>query len=330
MATGSSGEFRTGFPKFSDDPGDYVGWRTLQTSLFMEDKLHKVLLGVEKAPSDPGPSATPDQTSAYQSALEGYQDKNGHIFTRLMLATSETGGYQSAASQTVQAYAPIGSSYNGDGRGAFLALKRKYQAAGVLATPATASLQLERAVPLQVPIAPATAEETEEPAASYEQEKEPPAAIQYEELVAYTNVFVQWTRQRPPGIRGCSSTPPIRDMHFAMFTDDKSRMRWGIPLKTKDEVTVALETLIKEVADAEGICIGKIHCDGAVDFKGRFLAMCRSIGIAVETSPPYVPQGNAVAERGFGTVIGAARSLMLGAPHLPRQLWAEAVKAAIY
>ena len=134
MATGSSGEIRRGFAKFSGDPGDYVGWRTLQTSLFMEDKLHKVLLGVEKAPTDPGPSATPNQTLAYQTALEGYQDKNGQIFTRLMLATSETGGYQSAASQTVQAYAPIGSSYNGDGRGAFLALERKYQAAGVYRT----------------------------------------------------------------------------------------------------------------------------------------------------------------------------------------------------
>ncbi|CAB1100212.1 unnamed protein product [Ectocarpus sp. CCAP 1310/34] len=73
MATGSSGEIRRGFAKFSGDPGDYVGWRTLQTSLFMEDKLHK-------------------------------------------------------------AYAPIGSSYNGDGRGVFLALDRKYQAAGVYRT----------------------------------------------------------------------------------------------------------------------------------------------------------------------------------------------------
>ncbi|CAB1112895.1 unnamed protein product [Ectocarpus sp. CCAP 1310/34] len=134
MASGSSGKIRRGFAKFSGDPGDYVGWRTLQTSLVMEDKLHKVLLGVEKAPSDLGPSATPDQTSAYQSALEGYQGKNGQIFARLMLATSETGGYQSAASQTVQAYAPIGSSYNGDGRGAFLALERKYQATGVYCT----------------------------------------------------------------------------------------------------------------------------------------------------------------------------------------------------
>lgn len=34
----------------------------------------------------------------------------------------------------------------------------------------------------------------------------------------------------------------------------------------KDGVADALETLIKEVADPEGVCIGKMHCDGAVDF----------------------------------------------------------------
>ncbi|CAB1118547.1 unnamed protein product [Ectocarpus sp. CCAP 1310/34] len=215
----------------------------------------------------------------------------------------------------------------------------------VLAAPATASLPLlEHAVPLQVTIAPATAEQTEEPAASYEQDKfttniqpgdcevcdiskskkasHPPVGRSRSPTRMMLVHLDLWGKHGVPSYSGCQ--------HIEMFTDHKSRMRWGIPLKTKDEVTDALETLIKEVADPEGICIGKIHCDGAADFKGRFLAMCRSFGIAVETSPPYVPQGNAVAERGFGTVIGAARSLMLGATHLPRQLWAEAVKAAIY
>ncbi|CAB1114048.1 unnamed protein product [Ectocarpus sp. CCAP 1310/34] len=87
---------------------------------------------------------------------------------------------------------------------------------------------------------------------------------------------------------------------------------------------------LKQLSDKEGTGIKFTTNIRPADYNGRFLAMCRSFGIAVETSPPYVPQGNAVAERGFGTVIGAARSLMLGAPHLPHQLWAEAVKAAIY
>ena len=32
----------------------------------------------------------------------------------------------------------------------------------------------------------------------------------------------------------------------------------------------------------------------------------------------------------FGTIIGVTRSLLLGAPHPPQKLWAEALKAAVY
>ena len=73
-----------------------------------------------------------------------------------------------------------------------------------------------------------------------------------------------------------------------------------------------------------------VHCDGGAEFKGRFLALCKSLGITVNTSAPYVPEGNAIAERGFGTIIGTTRKLMLGAPHLPGELWAEAFRTAIY
>ena len=58
--------------------------------------------------------------------------------------------------------------------------------------------------------------------------------------------------------------------------------------------------------------------------------MCESLGIIIETNAPYIPQGNAIAERGFGTIVGTARHLLLGVPHLPDRLWAEAFKATIY
>jgi len=115
-----------------------------------------------------------------------------------------------------------------------------------------------------------------------------------------------------------------------MFTDDASRMRFGFPIKTKDETAEALQSLIRDVADPLGQSIGMVHCDGGAEFKGRFLALCQSVGIAVNNSAPYVPQGNAVAERGFGTIIGTARKMLLGAPHLPGELWAIAFQAAIY
>lgn len=51
-----------------------------------------------------------------------------------------------------------------------------------------------------------------------------------------------------------------------MSKDDKSRMRWGIPLKTKDEVAEALQMVIRDVANPEGISIEKVHCDGGREF----------------------------------------------------------------
>ncbi|CAB1110564.1 unnamed protein product [Ectocarpus sp. CCAP 1310/34] len=115
-----------------------------------------------------------------------------------------------------------------------------------------------------------------------------------------------------------------------MFTDDASRMRFGFPIKTKDETAEALQSLFRDVADALGQSIGTVHCDGGAEFKGRFLELCKSVGITDNSSPPYVPKGNAIAERGLGTIIGTMCKMLLGAPHLPGELWAEAFPTAIY
>ena len=55
-----------------------------------------------------------------------------------------------------------------------------------------------------------------------------------------------------------------------------------------------------------------------------------SLGIIIEANVPYIPEGNAVAERGFGTILGTTRRLLLGAPQLPGRLWGDAFEAAIY
>ena len=78
------------------------------------------------------------------------------------------------------------------------------------------------------------------------------------------------------------------------------------------------------------VCIGEINCDGGAEFKGRFQELCVSLGINIETNAPYIPEGNAIAERGFGTIMGTTRRLLLGALHLPGRQWAEAFKATIY
>ena len=130
-----------------------------------------------------------------------------------------------------------------------------------------------------------------------------------------------WVKRSVESYSGCRSA--------VMFTDDQSRMRWGFPIKSKDATAAGLH-LAQEVADPAGLCIGKLHCDGGAEFKGRFQELCVLLGIIIETNAPYIAEGNAIAERGFGTIMGTTCRLLLGAPHLPRRLWAGAFKAAIY
>lgn len=49
----------------------------------------------------------------------------------------------------------------------------------------------------------------------------------------------------------------------------------------------------------------------------------------IETNAPYISQGNAVAERRFGTRIGVARCFMFGNPHVSPKLRPEAGKMGV-
>lgn len=115
-----------------------------------------------------------------------------------------------------------------------------------------------------------------------------------------------------------------------MFTDDKSCMRWGIPIEAKDRVAEALQMVIRDVTNSEGVCNGTsaLRRRGSNYWGGS--KSCASRTELPSKPTPYTSlKGNVVAERGFGTIIGAARSLLLGAPHLRGVLWAKAVKGAI-
>ena len=74
-----------------------------------------------------------------------------------------------------------------------------------------------------------------------------------------------------------------------MLTDDMSRMRWVVIIKTKDEAVDALSQVIQDATDPEGICISKIRCDGGGEFRGRFQALTESLGIPIEANVPYIP-----------------------------------------
>ena len=95
-----------------------------------EAGLGKVMSGTKTAPAALA-DGTPGDVAAQEAAALAFKEKNGKLYTQLLLATSDCPeGYSSAVSQIVQSFAPIGTEEFGDGRGAFLALEAKYRVAG--------------------------------------------------------------------------------------------------------------------------------------------------------------------------------------------------------
>ncbi|CAB1113759.1 unnamed protein product [Ectocarpus sp. CCAP 1310/34] len=110
-----------------------------------------------------------------------------------------------------------------------------------------------------------------------------------------------WGKHPIKSFGGCQSS--------VMFTDVFSRMRFGFPITTKDETAESLHKFVREVADPIGQSIGTMHCNGAGEFQGRSLELCKT----------WIWHHHRTT-----------RKLMLGAPHLPSELWAEAFQTAIY
>ena len=130
--TPASNPLQRGYVPFSGDAAEFHGWVTLMSSIMYESDLGNVMHGDETAPAALEEDATSAATTAYRKALHKFKEKNGKVFTRLLLATSDCPeGYSSPASQVVQSHGPIGGEKLGDGRGAFAALEAKYRFEGV-------------------------------------------------------------------------------------------------------------------------------------------------------------------------------------------------------
>ena len=70
-------------------------------------------------------------STAFDKDKLAFKDKNGKLYTRLYLATSDCpDGFSSNASQVVKSFAPIWPEEVGDGRGAFLPMESKHRVDG--------------------------------------------------------------------------------------------------------------------------------------------------------------------------------------------------------
>ena len=118
--------------------------------------------------------------------------------------------------------------------------------------------------------------------------------------------------------------------YFLICTDDHSRFTWLFLLKTKSEVTSCLKNLCVLIEQQFGQAVKGLRTDNAKDFLNNALSeFLASKGIVHETSCPYTPQQNGLAERKIGVIVDKARTLLIQA-NLPLNLWGFSVMTAVH
>ena len=119
-------------------------------------------------------------------------------------------------------------------------------------------------------------------------------------------------------------------LYLLTFTDDISRKTFGYFLKTKSEVFSKFIDFKHLVENQTGRKIKVLRSDNGREYvNGSMSTFLRENGIIHQTTVPYNPQQNGVAERVNRTIFEKARAMLFDAK-LPKAYWAEAVNTAIY
>ena len=123
---------------------------------------------------------------------------------------------------------------------------------------------------------------------------------------------------------------PAGARFFVVFKDDYSGWCTTRILKNKSQVEEELKNFIADMKTVKGASVKTIRSDNGGEYMSNDLQswLC-SHGIRHETSVPYTPQQNGVAERTMRTVVEAARSMLYN-KQVPLQFWGEAVMCATY
>ena len=118
--------------------------------------------------------------------------------------------------------------------------------------------------------------------------------------------------------------------YFITFTDDFSRCTAVYFMKEKSEALDKFKEFEAMVVGESGLKIGSLRTDnGGEYFSEKFKAYLKSRQINHQTTVPYTPEQNGVAERVNRTLTEKARAMVAQA-ELPKSYWAEAVFTATF
>lgn len=118
--------------------------------------------------------------------------------------------------------------------------------------------------------------------------------------------------------------------YFLTFTDDYSKKVFVYFLQKKSEVINKLKEFKKYVENQLECNIKCLRTDNGLEYINKNISdLLKSSGIIHQTTVPYTPQQNGVAERLNRTLVEKAKCMLLNAK-LSKQYWAEAVQTAAY
>lgn len=114
------------------------------------------------------------------------------------------------------------------------------------------------------------------------------------------------------------------------LTDDFSRKTFEYFLNSKTEVSEKFLDFKRMIENQTGRKIKAMRSDNGSEFCCKsFQNILSSSGIVHQTTNPYTPEQNGVAERKNRTIVEKAKCMLFDAG-LPTKFWAEAVHTAVY
>lgn len=118
--------------------------------------------------------------------------------------------------------------------------------------------------------------------------------------------------------------------YFVLFVDDFSRKTFLYTMKSKSEVKDKFVEFKNRVERETGRKIRTLRSDNGGEYIGNQMkSHLRECGIRHQTSAPYTPEQNGLAERMNRTIVEKARCMLFDS-NLSIGFWAEAVSTAAY
>ena len=119
--------------------------------------------------------------------------------------------------------------------------------------------------------------------------------------------------------------------YYMSFIDDATRHCTISFMKSKDETPTKVKQYLAFIERQYSFTPKAIHADNGHEYVNNDLwSWCLGCGIEIQTTAPYMPEQNGVAERWNRTVVELACMMIFACKGVPKELWPEAMHHATY